>query len=110
MSDTDPPGQRRLFQVSNHHSANCGTPPHIDGDTPGRRFSYFQNEYGEQAIFEFDLATRAGRIWMGDANWEEGHTVVKGIIRDLVLSPSEALWVSACWYAATGELPEPPED
>jgi hypothetical protein len=30
-------------------------------------------------------------------------------VPDLVLSPSEALWVGACWYAATGKLPKEPD-
>lgn len=99
-----------LFAVSNHHVPSCGTPPQIDGDTPKRRYSYFENEHGEQAIFEYDLETNTGTLWMGDAGWEESHVVLNGFVPDLVLSPSEALWVGACWYAATGKLPELPED
>lgn len=41
--------------------------------------------------------------------YQHGVLVLNGFVPDLVLSPSEALWVGACWYAATGELPKPPE-
>jgi hypothetical protein len=106
MAQDQPPSRPHLFLVSNHHVAGCGVPPQISGDTPGRRYSYFVNEHGEQAIFEFDLETKTGRLWLGDAGWEESHEVINGFVPDLVLSPSEALWVGACWYAATGKLPK----
>jgi hypothetical protein len=52
--------QSLRFRVTNGHSADCGTPPQINGDTPGRRFSYFQNEHGKQATFEYNLKTKMG--------------------------------------------------
>jgi hypothetical protein len=67
LAQDNPKGIRHLFEVSNHHIPGFGVPPQISGDTPGRRYSYFQNEYGEQAIFEFDLDTESGSLWMGDA-------------------------------------------
>jgi len=99
----------KLFQVSNHHSASCGTPPQIDGDTPKRYYGYYANEHGEQAIFEYDFETHTAHIQMGDAGWERSHPVVNGVVPSLVLNPGEMLWVGACWYAATGELPKAPK-
>ncbi len=52
--------QSLLLRVTNGHSTDCGTAPEIDGDTPGRRYSYFQNEHGEQAICEYNLKTKMG--------------------------------------------------
>lgn len=98
-----------LFKVSNHHTASCGTPPHIDGDTQGRYYGYYANEHGEQAIFEYDFETRTATIRMGDAGWEETHPVVNGVTPNLILNPGEMLWVGACWYAVTGKLPKAPE-
>ncbi|SRR5690606_13942813 len=97
----------KLFQVSNHHSASCGTPPQIDGDTPRRYYRYYANKHGEQAIFEYDFETHIARIQMGDAGRERSNPVVNGVVPDLVLNPGEMLWVGAC--AATGELPKPPD-
>jgi hypothetical protein len=84
-----------LFQVRNHHSAACGTPPHIDDLRPNQYLGYFENQYGEQAVFVYD------RLYLGDAGWETSHTVVDGAVPDLVLSETERLWVRACWQAAT---------
>jgi hypothetical protein len=102
----EPSEKRLLFRVTNGHSSDCGSPPNIDGDTPHRRYSYFQNEHGEQAIFEYNMETKTGTLWMGDAGWDEPQTVIGGRVPELVLTPSEALWLSACWYAATGEVPK----
>ncbi len=76
-----------LFKVRNHHSPNCGTSPQIDGDRPKRYYGYYANEHGEQAIFEYNFETHTARIWMGDAGWEESHTVVNGVAPDLILNP-----------------------
>lgn len=100
--------QQFLFFVKNGHSPDCGPPPSINGDTPRRRYSYFQNEYGEQIIFEYNMDTKTGTVWMGDAGWNEPHEVVNGIPHGLVMNRSEAMWLSACWLAATGEIPKHP--
>lgn len=109
MTEEQQPEQPYLFFVKNGHSASCGTPPSIDGNTPRRHYSYFQNEYGEQAIFEYNFETKTGRVWMGDASWDEPHEIINGIPQGLVVNRAEALWLSACWLAATGEIPKHPE-
>lgn len=45
-----------LFQVGNHHSANCGPPPHIHDVGANQYLGYFENQYGEQAVFIYDYA------------------------------------------------------
>ena len=40
---------------------------------------------------------RAAVLFMGDAGWEQAHSVVNGTIPDLLLSAAERLWLRACW-------------
>ena len=47
-------GDALVFQVRNHHSAACGTPPHMDDLRPNQYLGYFENQYGEQAVFVYD--------------------------------------------------------
>jgi hypothetical protein len=95
-----------LFQVRNHHSADCGIPPHIDDRSPSQYLGYFENQYGEQALFVFDRDSTQAILYLGDAGWEMPHTVVDGAVPDLVLSEIERLWVRACWQAATANRKE----
>jgi len=94
-----------LFSVSNHHVEGAGEPPFIDGDNPHLYVGYFANEYGEQAVFFFDRRTRKATLRMGDAGWGKKHKVIDGRVRGLVLTPSEAAWLVACWTSAVGSLP-----
>ena len=61
--------ERPIFPVTNRHTDACGTPPAVDDSEPNRNLGYFQNEHGEQAIFVYDRARRAGTLWLGDAGW-----------------------------------------
>ena len=90
-----------LFQVRNHHSAECGTPPHIDDRSPSRYLGYFENQYGEQAVFVYDRDSHQASLYLGDAGWQTAHAVIDGDVPDLVLSETERQWVRACWHAAT---------
>jgi hypothetical protein len=90
-----------LFRVKNHHSESCGTPPQIDN--PKQYVSYFENVYGEQAIFLYDHETQEATLYMGEANWEIPYKVVAGRVRELTLNRPEQLWLLACWEAATRE-------
>jgi hypothetical protein len=90
-----------LFQVRNHHSAACGTPPHMDDLRPNQYLGYFENQYGEQAMFVYDRDSSQAVLYLSDAGWETPHAVIDGIVPDLVLSETERHWVRACWQAAT---------
>ena len=94
-------GDASLFQVRNHHSASCGTPPHIDDRSPSRYLGYFENQYGEQAVFVYDRNSDSASVYLGDAGWQTPHAVIDGAVPDLVLFETERLWVRACWQAAT---------
>ena len=99
-------GDAPLVQVRNHHSAECGTPPHIDDLHPNQYLGYFENQYGEQAIFVYDRDSSQAVLYLGDAGWQTPHAVVGGAVPDLVLSETERLWVRACWQAAAANRKE----
>ena len=89
-----------ILQISNHHTASCGTPPRIE-ERAGQYLGYFENEYGEQMIFVFDWRSGTGRLYAGDAGWETPYEVVDGVAKELILTPEERLCLWACWEAAT---------
>ena len=95
-------GDSPIFTVTNYHTENCGTPPRIDDSAPNCYRGYFENEYGEQAIFVYDRTTHQGTLYLGDAGWERQYPVVDGTVTELILGVSEALWLAACWKAAIG--------
>jgi hypothetical protein len=99
-------GDASLFQVRNHHSAECGIPPHIDDRSPSQYLGYFENQYGEQAVFVCDRDSNQAVLYLGDAGWQTPHAVIDGAVPDLVLSETERLWVHACWQAATANRKE----
>ena len=93
--------------MSNHHTAACGEPAVVDGDTAGTYVGYFSNEYGEQAIYTYDYETGVATLRMGDAGWRDVRRVADGKAEGLVLTQTEALWLRACWLA-TGGLKDRP--
>ena len=99
MSDAPSPGL--VFKVDNHHAAGCGRPPGIDGDSSNRYSGYFENQWGEQAVFVYDYETDEATLWMGDASWDQPIRVVDPKAQGIVLGASEALWLEACWKAVT---------
>ena len=101
-NQSDPP----LFQVRNHHSANCGPSPHIDDVGANQDLGYFENRYGEQAVFTYDYDANQAVLYLGDAGWETPHAVVDGAVPDLILSDTERLWLRACWQAAAANRTE----
>jgi hypothetical protein len=103
MSDQTP-GKPPIFSVGSKHVAGSGTPPHIDGDVKGHYYGYFENTYGEQAVFVYDDETQTGTLWMGDAGWEQSFPMVDGTAPDMNLDEAEALWLRACWLAARGRV------
>jgi hypothetical protein len=93
----------RIFSVTNHHTPACGTPPQIDDTTPDRYCGYFENRYGEQAIFVYDYARRQGTLYLGDAGWQTPYAVVDGQVPDLLLGREEQAWLRLCWRAARAQ-------
>lgn len=93
--------KKTIFSVANHHVESCGRPPRIDDAAPNRYLGYFENEHGEQAIFVYDYATRAGTLYLGDAGWEQPRSVMGGMVPGLILGANERAWLASCWRAAT---------
>jgi hypothetical protein len=79
-----------LFRVNNHHIEAAGQPPNID-ENDGNYHGYFENEYGEQALFVYDRESKIGTLYMGDAGWERAFRVEGGLVKDLVLNMQESL-------------------
>ena len=76
-------------------------PPGITNlDRPGSYFGYFQNQYGEAWLFEYDPDRGRGYLWGEDVDWER-HEVVGGLVPALNLNRHELAWLRACWEAAT---------
>ncbi len=100
MSRTNP-ANAPLLQVGNHHSPASGTPPHIADLSPSQCLGYFENTYGQQAIFVYDRDSRKAVLYLGDAGWQTPHAVVAGGVPELLLSETELGWLRACWRAAT---------
>ena len=78
-------GDAPLFHGRNRHSAESGTPPHIDDLRPGQYLGYFENDYGEQALFVYARDSRQAILYLGDAGWQTPHAVVDGGVPELVL-------------------------
>ena len=91
-----------VFEASNNHSPNCGTPPAIRNvDHPDVYYGYFENEHGEQWLFSYDRRSRKGILRGGDVYWEKSFEVRDGTVAELFLGREEWLWLRACWNAAT---------
>jgi hypothetical protein len=95
-----------LFQVRNHHSANCGPSPHVDDVGSNHYLGHFENQHGEQAVFVYNHDLQKAVLYLGDAGWGTPHTVVDGAVPDLILSETERLWLRACWQAAAANRTE----
>ena len=93
------------FSVTNHHAPEAGTPPRADGESGSLYRGYFENEYGEQAIFVYDRDAGKGTVYLGDAGWENPYDVLDGVAPELEMTPAERAWLMACWRAARGFQP-----
>jgi len=89
-----------LLTISNHHSPGCGDPPIIDDRNSDLYVGYFANAYGEQWIFTHHRPSSLSQLRDGDIGWNSPVAVRNGSVQDLILSPSEAAWLAACWDAA----------
>jgi DNA processing protein len=92
-----------LFSVGNHHAPEAGGPPQIRDTSPDEYRGYFENAFGEQAIFVYDRITRGAKLYLGDAGWDNAFEVRDGYVVGLLLNEAEQLWLQACWKAATME-------
>jgi hypothetical protein len=89
MSTTTNPTDTPLFSVRNHHLAECGIPPRIDDRGAGRYLGYFENQYGEQAVFVYDRdSNKAVLAGSRHASWSM-------VLRPILCSPRPSGYGSA---------------
>lgn len=100
MSETSE--NKPLLVVYNNHGSDSGKPPSY-ASTPhsSQYLGYYANEHGEQWVFVYDYHTERGILRGGDVEWGNEYTVVDGKVSNLLLSQSEAVWLLACWVAAS---------
>jgi len=93
-----------VLTVPNRHYEGCGKPPDLnaeDGYT-----AYFENNYGEQLVFQYDYKFRKGTLWHGDYGWD-GPVPVMGGGTTMIMSEEEREWLRLVWRVATrGETKE----
>lgn len=92
---------KRFFIIENKHVESCGVPPIITNANSNNYFSYFENEHGEQWVFEYDYSTKTGKLHGGDVGWDDVYSVFDGQVDNLILNTNEKIWLRACWFAAT---------
>lgn len=80
------PGQL-VLSIDNTHYECCGTPTPIipAKDDTVVYTGYYENIYGEQAVFTWRLNAAAGELRMGDAGWENVYDVVPLAVGDRVV-------------------------
>ena len=93
-----------VLTVPNRHYECCGKPPDLnakDGYT-----AYFENDYGEQVVFQYDYKSKEGTLWHGDFSWEKPVPVMGGGTT-MIMSEEEREWLRLVWRVATrGETKE----
>ena len=90
-------GSPFVFLAHNNHVADCGQPPQVS-QSGKNYYGYFENEFGEQFVFEYDFDAHRGRLWAGDAGWEQPVIVTESKC-PMILGNDERAWLSACWQA-----------
>lgn len=91
-----------LLRVNNHHAPSCGDPPIVNGDDPDTYLGYFENAFGEQWTFSYSRKAQRAVLRGGDVGWNTELVVRDGVVPGLSLGAAEAMWLTACWLAATG--------
>lgn len=74
-----------LFQITNKHVDECGTPSPLPADFETGPYyrSYFENEHGEQWLFWFNYDTKELHLRGGDCGWDQQHKVIAVAISDV---------------------------
>jgi hypothetical protein len=86
MKMVDPEGQdpgdaELVFAAHNYHDPSCGRPPRLRNITaPGLYHGYFENCHGEQFVFTYDPATKAGTVSGGDLGWDNRKSFTLGLL------------------------------
>lgn len=87
-----------VLTIPNHHYDCCGKPP--DLSAKAGYTAYFENDYGEQIVFQYDYKTKKGTLWHGDYGWEEPVQVMAGGTT-MIMGEEEREWLRLVWRVAT---------
>ena len=100
------PDDARLdFAALDNHDERCGRPPRLrNTDNLGLYYGYFENRYGEQFVFTFDRATRAGTVSGGDLGWGDPKAFTLGLL-DEALGSTRDLAAQVKGSDARSKLP-----
>ena len=90
-----------ILTLYHQHTPAGGTPPAFSNESADLCVGYFANRYGEQWIFTFDCATAVSSLRGGVVNWRIEHVVRDRRVVGLILNPEDAVWLQACWSAAS---------
>lgn len=105
---------RPILEIWNNHSVNSGEPPFItnryrnkkkyEGGEWANWVSYFENEYGEQALLIYNPGFEEVKLWMGDYSWIDDVklNLKKPVLEQIrncfrMVTREEELWLKACW-------------
>jgi len=91
-------GEGRVLTVTNRHIKGSGEPPDLKADEVYT--AYFENDYREQLVFQYDSKEKKGTLWHGDYGWEDPVDVMAGATT-LILSQEEQTWLALVWRVAT---------
>lgn len=92
-----------VLTIANRHIKGCGKPPDLKADKAYT--AYFENDYGEQLVFQYDSQQKKGTLWHGDYSWENPVEVMAGGTT-LVISEEEQTWLALVWAVATRHEPK----
>jgi len=88
-----------VLTVPNYHYECCGKPPDLNAQHDGYT-AYFENDYGEQIVFQYDYKTKKGTLWHGDYSWDHPVEVMGGGTT-MVMGNEEREWLRLVWRVAT---------
>lgn len=91
-------GKRSVLTIANHHIKRCGKAPDLKADKVYT--GYFENNYREQLVFQYDAVQKKGTLWHGDYSWEHPVEVMAGQTI-LIIGQEEQTWLALVWSIAT---------
>jgi len=97
--------EQPLLTIFNRHAASCGEPPHETNQDSSRYVGYFQNEVGDQWIFQYDPGTGSATLRSGDAHWSTVYTIRGPEDLHFTMNEAERAWALACWQSASRLMP-----
>lgn len=87
-----------VLTVPNRHYECCGKPPELNAED--RYTAYFENDFGEQIVFQYDYRSKKGTLWHGDFGWNEPVPVMGGSTT-MIMNEGEREWLRLVWRIVT---------